>query len=233
MTMKLSRVAFATALLTLTTVAVATPYAPPGLYGMPEAGPGYPHQQRPYYPRPPMPHAAPQAQAQPAQPSPLDLLRQGIDATVEFLGSEQARDRGAIEGFVAQSMSQYFDFDRMAQLVGGRVYRELDQVQRAAFQGRLQGMFLSAFVGNLAGHAGKPPQVDFLPVRRVSEDEVNAYARVRFADNSTSRLVFRFGKSGESWKVFDVAADGSSAVLYYRSHFLAQGRQQGPQGLMR
>ncbi|MGF1644653.1 MAG: phospholipid-binding protein MlaC [Thiotrichales bacterium] len=227
MTTKTLRAVVAAALFTVAATSIASPYPPVPGYVMPE---GAPH----YY-RPSMPHAMPQPQqpTQQAQPSPLDLLRQGINATLEFLNSEQARDRGAIERFVTQTMSAYFDFDRMSRLVGGPYYRELDENQRAAFQARLQGMFLSAFVGNLAGRVGQAPQVDFLPVRRVGDDEVNAYARVRFADNSTSRLVFRFGKSGDTWKVFDVAADGSSAVLYYRTHFLAQARQQGPQGLMR
>ncbi len=232
MTLLRTRSVLAVAVLVASSAAFANPYGMPAPYGYPGGD----------YARPPMSYPAPQARPpMPQMPmeqrhveaSPAQLLQNGIRELQTFMASDQARDRGAIEQFIRQRMDTYFDFNRMAELVGGPRLRDLDEGQKAAFRQRLQEMFLTAFVNNIASRSGQQPEVDFLPTRRVGDDEVNVYARVRFPDNSTSRLVFRLSKDGNSWKVFDVSADGSSAVLYYRKHFMAQARQYGPQGLVR
>ena len=44
-------------------------------------------------------------------------------------------------------------------------------------------------------------------------------ARVIFASGFAARLEFRFYWSGTAWRIFDVAANGASAVAYYRRYF--------------
>ncbi|MEW8429523.1 MAG: ABC transporter substrate-binding protein [Candidatus Thiodiazotropha sp.] len=44
---------------------------------------------------------------------------------------------------------------------------------------------------------------------------------------------FRFYRSEAGWKVFDVSANGNSAVAYYRRHFANQREAQGGRSFRR
>ena len=83
-------------------------------------------------------------------------------------------------------------------------------------------MFLLAFMKQVSLHAGPQPQIDFLRPRFRGPDEVEALARVLFPNGSAKRpgVLFRFHKGDKGWKIYDVAANGTSAVLYYRRHFM-------------
>ena len=43
-------------------------------------------------------------------------------------------------------------------------------------------------------------------------------------------LDFRMKRDGDNWRIIDVKANGSSAVLYYRRHFIAELRAFQRQG---
>jgi len=46
------------------------------------------------------------------------------------------------------------------------------------------------------------------------------------------RLDFRMYFSRLGWRVFDVMANSSSAVMYYRNHFSQMARRYGVQGVL-
>jgi len=165
--------------------------------------------------------------------TPLDVLKAGIDMLQDFIASGDIYDQDKLERFVNSQVKPFFDFDEMSRLVAGRFYSNLDKAQRAQFQSRVENMFLIAFTRQVSQHAGPQPQVDFLRPRFKGPDEVEALARVLFADGSAKRLVFRFHRGDKGWRVYDVAANGTSAVLYYRRHFLEQVRRHGPEALLK
>ncbi len=51
---------------------------------------------------------------------------------------------------------------------------------------------------------------------------------VRGAQGMPSELDFRLYRGNDGWKVFDVVANGSSAVVYYRDYFRNAFRRGGP-----
>lgn len=190
------------------------------------------------YPAPPSGAYYPGYQTKEAAPSrtsrtPLDVLKAGIEMLQDFISSGDIYDQDKLEVFVNRQVKPFFDFDEMSRLVAGRFYAGLDAEKRAKFRSRLEEMFLLAFMRQVSQHAGPQPQVDFLSPRFRGPDEVEALARVLFQDGSAKRLVFRFHRSQKGWKVYDVAANGTSAVLYYRRHFHNQVRRHGPEALLK
>lgn len=185
------------------------------------------------YPPPPGPYSASKsAPKKSTTRTPLDVLKDGIGQLQDFISSGEIYDQDKFEAFVNHQVRPFFDFDEMSRLVAGRYYQDLGPDQRRQFKARLEEMFLLAFMKQVSLHAGPQPQVDFLSPRFRGPDEVEALARVLFPNGSAKRLVFRFHRSDRGWKIYDVAANGTSAVLYYRRHFMNQGRRYGSRGLM-
>ena len=179
----------------------------------------------------PYPGSAPDQQESTSR-TPLDVLKDGIGQLQGFISSGEIYDQDKFEAFVNNQVKPFFDFDEMAQLVAGRYVQNLSPKQRQQFKARLEEMFLLAFMKQVSLHAGPQPEVDFLRPRFRGPDEVEALARVLFPNGSAKRLVFRFHKGDDGWKIYDVAANGTSAVLYYRRHFMNQVRRNGPQALV-
>ena len=162
-----------------------------------------------------------------------NVLEEGITRLNLFIASGKARDAKALTSFVDQTIKPYFDFNRMAKLVAGPFYDRMDARQRQAFTNKVQKMFLRAFVDNVVSHRGPPPKVQFLRPRPSRDaSKIDLMARLLFPDGKTRRLVFKFAKSAGKWRVFDVSSNGSSAVLYYRKHFMRVAREGGIQALV-
>lgn len=185
-----------------------------------------------YPPPPPGPYIA-GTQQKPVSQTPLDVLRAGIDQLQDFIASGEIYDLEKFEAYVNRQVKPFFDFEEMSLLVAGPYFKNMAAAEREQFKVRLEGMFLRAFMRQVSQHAGPQPQIDFLRPRFRGPDEVEALARVLFQDGSVKRLVFRFHRGDQGWKIYDVAANGTSAVLYYRRHFISQARQHGPDALLR
>ena len=60
----------------------------------------------------------------------------------------------------------------------------------------------------------------------LSELETRVVSVLLFSPNQRpDRLNFRMKANGNSWKIIDVTANGISAALYYRKHFISTLRQ--------
>ncbi len=165
---------------------------------------------------------------QPAPHAASNVLEEGITKLNLFIASGQAQDPAALTRFVDETIKPFFDFERMAKLASGPTWQQMNDEQKAQFTRRIEQMFLNAFIRNVVSHRGPPPLVQFLPPRPSPDaSRIDLAARLLFPKSKPRRMVFRFAKSGEKWRVFDVAVDGKSAVLYYRSHFMKLAREGG------
>jgi len=171
---------------------------------------------------PPASRMVPQEQ----QPGPETLVRQGMGRLVSFLRQDPRPDAEQIGRFLDQEIAPYFDFAYMTKWALGKRYGYLDQRQRAAAERKLEKMFLGALAQRLGGYQNQ--RVKFFPPRREQGGEVSVSVGLLQPGNYPSRLTFRFYRDGDVWKVFDVAANGSSAVAHYRQYFARIARLQGP-----
>ncbi len=173
-----------------------------------------------------MPYSLPRHQiTQPQQQiGPTQVLREGVGKLVAFMGQTDRPDAIRIRAFLDAEIAPYFDFDYMTQWVAGRQYRTMNAAQREQMKSQLEAMFLGALAKRLGGYSNQKVRV--LRARRGRGNEVTVGVGILQPGGYPAKMDFRFYRSNEGWRVFDVAANGSSALVYYRQQFKRSLRQR-------
>jgi phospholipid transport system substrate-binding protein len=151
------------------------------------------------------------------QPGPSQVLRQGIGKLLKFMRQPERPSQQAIATFLQHEIAPYFDFAFMSTWVAGPMNRRMNDAQRAELALAVEQLLLSTLANRLASYRNQ--DVRFYPPRQAGENEVKVRVAILQANGYPANLDFRFYRSKDGWKVFDVAANGSSALSYYRQHF--------------
>lgn len=169
----------------------------------------------------------------PVQPMPDEVIRRGIDRLTGFLMGAQDPTPEALLGFLDREIAPSFDFAYMARWAAGPMYRRLSPQQHAQLTVTLRNMFLGALARNLGTYTRPLPQVDVFPARfAASRDQATVPTRVIAENGMLVRLNFRFYRSDQGWRIFDVAANGASAVGFYRGYFAELFTRYGPDAVL-
>lgn len=161
----------------------------------------------------------------PQTANPAVALRAGVDRLLAFLGSEPRPSEDALAGFLNNEIAPFFDFDYMARSAGGRLFEQMNGDEQRAMVEDIKRSFLTKMAEKLNGYDNQ--QVRFLPPRAGS-DRQTAQVSVAILDPGSypARLDFRLYRSGDQWRVYDVAANGQSAIVHYRQQLMRQVQQQ-------
>jgi phospholipid transport system substrate-binding protein len=89
--------------------------------------------------------------------------------------------------------------------------------QRATMQQQLTTSFLNTLAQKLNTYSNQP--IRYFTPRGQGRDDVSVRAWIMQPTGIPTKLEFRFYKSKDGWKIFDVKAEGNSAVVYYRKQF--------------
>jgi phospholipid transport system substrate-binding protein len=166
---------------------------------------------------------------QQTDPGPAALLSRGIDGLVGFLHREPRPEAADIRRFVDGEIAPYFDFAYMTQWAVGQGYSSLTEGQRDAAERQLRDSFLGALTQLLGGYRNQGARIH--APRRSKDNEVDvALDILQESAGYPARLNFRFYQAKNGWKVFDVSANGSSALAHYRQVFQRQYRWAPPGG---
>jgi phospholipid transport system substrate-binding protein len=167
--------------------------------------------QPPYGPRPGS--YAPSQRVHPGVEA-TATLREGLDKLTVFLNREEAPNKLQVAAFLDGTIAPYFDFDYMAKWVAGQGYSAMSTEQRAALAASLEARFLGTLAGKLAKYKGQ--QVRFFRPRSGPRGAVSVPVGILRPGGYPSKLDFRMYRADDGWKVYDVMANGRSAVAYYR-----------------
>jgi phospholipid transport system substrate-binding protein len=119
----------------------------------------------------------------------------------------------------------------MARRAAGPFYRRLSTRGRAQLEDRLKGMFLSTLARNLSRYRGQDVRV-FTDRRSRRRGQVTVNAWLMEPRGYPTKLEFRFYRTPDgAWNVYDVSANGTSAVMYYRAYIQRMMRRYGPRWL--
>lgn len=175
------------------------------------------------------PYSPPQDPAGLAEPA--AVLRDGIETLTGYLDTNRGLPPEQLRQFLEQKMVPYFDFARMSYWAAGSLNRYLDPRQRAHLTLLLKNRFLNAMVEQLSGY--HQSRLQYLQPRgNPLRGEVTLGVRVFGVDSYPVQLDFKLYRGPEGWKVYDVMANGSSAVAHYRSEFALLARRHGIAGLL-
>lgn len=195
----------------ITTMQSAWAYGP-GPYGtqMPGRGwgPGSLHQPRRHF----MP------QRKQLNEDPKARLKEAVDKLRTYMGKSDAADNMKMAAFLETEITPFFDFAYMTRWAAGRRYAEMSGSDKAAMEGEIKKLFLSALTKGLGSDYGDS-RMQITNARRTGKGEVQVGLRIVRHNGPPVKMKFRFYRNGDDWKVFDVIAFNSSAVMYFRKHF--------------
>ena len=154
------------------------------------------------------------------------IVRTGIEKLTRFIRSGQAQDRVQAMAFLETEVAPYFDFEYMTRWAAGPAWRSMSPEQRARMQSKLTNAFMTTLVQKLTSYTNQP--IRYFTPRGQGSNDVSVSAWIMQTNGIPTKLDFRFYRSEDGWKIFDVKAAGNSAVVYYRNMFRKMHRQNPP-----
>ena len=130
-----------------------------------------------------------------------------------------------LRGFIENEIIPHFDFNNMSHWITGRYANHMTDKEKKDFQRNLRETFLSSLSSHLGSFDANNTQIRLYPARYRGPTEAFVSTSIFRPGIAPVRLDFRMRRSDNNWKIIDVKANGFSAVLYYRKHFISQLRQ--------
>jgi ABC-type transporter MlaC component len=164
----------------------------------------------------------------PAQPqvevkNPAETLKEGMGKLVGYL-TQNEKPGKELQAFLAREIVPYFDFKRMTYWAAGPMLRRMDEYERAQLLERIRSNFLATLASRLASYSKQ--KADVVNVRPAKRDVAVVTVAIANPEGFPARLDFRMHHSGKGWRIFDVVANGSSAVMYYRRTLMKKMRME-------
>jgi phospholipid transport system substrate-binding protein len=173
------------------------------------------------------------AQAQEIAP---DQLVQKITADVlAAIKSDKqlaAGDRQKALKLAEEKVLPYIDFEEATRLAVGRAWPQATPEQKKRLVSEFRNMLVRTYSNAIEAYQGQTLKV--LPSRGEPKAE-EATVRTQFvrAGGQPLPIEFQMRKTEKGWKVYDIAVEGVSLVITYRSEFDAVVKQAGIDGLIK
>ncbi len=154
----------------------------------------------------------------PTASGPAAEFKRGMKQMLSFLQGSPSPSPEQLAGFVENKLAPYFDFEYMAKTAAGPRYSAMGAKGKAEMTERLKRSFLTVMTAKLVNYGGQGMQ--FISTR-TNPDGRTATVNVAIANPGRypARLTFRMYRGKQGWKVYDVAANGQSAIVHYRRQF--------------
>ena len=148
---------------------------------------------------------------------PAAIVKAGIGKLQRFIKSGRAQNREQALAFMAIEIEPYFDFAYMTRWAAGPAWRRMSPQQRADAEDKLKNAFMNTLAQQLVTYTDQP--IRYFTPRGQDTNDMRVSAWIMQPNGIPTRLEFRFYLRDGEWKVFDVKAEGNSAVVHYRRQF--------------
>ena len=146
-----------------------------------------------------------------------------------------AGDKQKAMRLAEEKVLPYVDFEEATRLAVGRAWAQANPQQKKQLVSEFRNMLVRTYSNAIEGYQGQSLKV--LPSRGGKQQDAQGEATVRAqfvrSGGKPLPLEFQMRKTGEGWKVYDIAVEGISLVLTYRSEFDAVVKQEGIEGLIK
>ncbi|UCB55482.1 MAG: ABC transporter substrate-binding protein [Thiotrichales bacterium] len=161
-------------------------------------------------------------------PDPARELKRAVEDLEKFIKGQDVAHPGVLRAYLEKEIFPHFDFDAMSEWITGPYARYMDKEDKIRFQAKLQETFLTALVKHMGGFNPGSTSLRYnKTIFRGRGDEAVVRVKVVRPDQPSARLEFGMRRTDGKWRIVDVKANGTSAVLYYRRHFIAELRGYG------
>lgn len=167
--------------------------------------------------------------------APEQLVQKVTNEVLEAIKSDKqlaAGDKQKALKLAEEKVLPYIDFEEATRLAVGRAWREAKPEQRKQLVAEFRNMLVRTYSNALGEYEGQTLKI--LPSRKAEAPD-EATVRTQFVRKGAPPLPidFQMLKKDGAWKVYDIAVEGVSLVLTYRSEFDQVVRQSGVDGLIK
>ena len=168
-------------------------------------------------------------------PGPEQLVQKITQEVLDSIKSDKqlaAGDKQKVVKLAEEKVLPYIDFEEATRLAVGRAWATATPEQKKKIVAEFRNMLVRTYSNALGGYEGQTLKV--LPSRG-KQDPEDTTVRTQFVRSGAPPLPidFQMRKTGDTWKVYDIAVEGVSLVLTYRSEFDAVVKQEGIDGLIK
>lgn len=168
--------------------------------------------------------AAPDALVKNVTEEVLTILRQ--DKGIQSGNKQRAM------ALIEKKVAPHFDFPRMTSLAVGRAWQKADAKQREALIGEFHTLLVRTYANSLTAY--RDQTVSFKPSPKAAgDDEVLVRSQINKPGAQPIPLDYSLARTGDGWKVFDVAVANISLVTNYRNSFASEVEKGGVAGLLK
>lgn len=147
-------------------------------------------------------------------------IQQILDKLRKFSSSHNSKNVKQISNFINREIVPAFAFDDMATWITGPIARQMNDADKASFLNRFKTTFIQTLNQHLGSFNPATTQIRFMPSRQMPNNNALVSLRVYRDNQLPIQLDFRMHHDQGKWKIYDVMANGFSAVMYYRQHFM-------------
>ncbi len=158
------------------------------------------------------------------QAGPEAVVQAGLEHLIDFMDRKPRPTKMDLAAYLKEKVAPGFDFHYMARAALGRAFAALSREQRQALVHRIEQDFLGAMARHLAEFDGQ--RVRYFRPRMRGPNRARVTIGIARAGRYPARLDFYMYRGRGGWKVYDVAANGQSAVSHYRRRLASRAFAQ-------
>lgn len=143
----------------------------------------------------------------------------------------QNGDMRKIYDLAEEKILPNFDFERIGRLVLGKYWASATKQQQEDFTKEFRSLMIRTYSSALSKYRNQT--IEYKPLRAQPTDkDVTVKTLIVQPGGQPIAVDYALEKSGDTWKVFDIAIEGVSLVTNYRSQFSGEVRQSSLDGLI-
>jgi len=167
-------------------------------------------------------------------PGPEQLVQKITQEVLDSIKGDRqlaAGDKQKAVKLAEEKVLPYIDFEEATRLAVGRAWAKATPEQKKKLVAEFRNMLVRTYSNAIGEYQGQNLKV--LPSRG-KQDPQDTTVRTQFVRPGAPPLPIDFQMRNDGgWKVYDIAVEGVSLVLTYRSEFDAVMKQEGIDGLIK
>jgi phospholipid transport system substrate-binding protein len=164
---------------------------------------------------------------------PAEVIRSATRNVLSSLAAapEIRKDPAKLNRIIQGYIVPYVDFVALSRLTLGRNWQQATAQQRSQFAREFGTLLIKTYSTALAEYANQ--EIEFLS-SSVSADKRRATVRTRIIEQGRAPLAVDYSlmQVERTWKIYDVAIEGVSLAINYRTTFAVEIRNHGIDGLI-
>lgn len=157
--------------------------------------------------------------------NPVNTIQVALDKLQKFSVNRDNTRPELLRGFIENEIIPHFAFDQMTYWIAGPFARRMNTANLSELETRVKKAFLTSLDKHLSNYNASSIRFNFRRAQYRGNNEALVSVLLFSPNQRPDRLDFRMKVNGNSWKIIDVTANGISAALYYRKHFISTLRQ--------